>query len=145
MWTKSGFVLSSALVVGLAVASASSAGPGSTTTTSTTLPACGDPSFVTIGGGQSPANNAKVTTTVFGSILTAQSSDTRIAVCAGSTVTTVVSDTTGTAIVTKTSPGVVCGAGPACTIAGITATEKYTVKSADGKDTDTLTFLPTAP
>jgi hypothetical protein len=135
MWTKTGFVLSSVLVVGLAVASASNAGP----------PPCGDPSFVTIGGGQSPTNNPKVSTTVFGNILTARSSATRIAVCAGSTVTTVVSDTTGTAVVTKTSPGVVCGAGPACTIAGITATEKYTVRSFDGTDTDTLTFLPTAP
>lgn len=141
MWTKSGFVLSFALVVGLAVGSPSSAGP---TTTTTTLP-CGDASFITIGGGQSPANNAKVTTTVFGNILTAQSTPTRIAVCAGTTVTTVSTDTTpGTANVTKVSSGVTdCGGSDAtCTIAAISSTQKITVKSADGKDTDTLTFLP---
>jgi dipeptidyl aminopeptidase/acylaminoacyl peptidase len=122
-------------VFGLAVGSASSAGPEP----------CGDPSFVTIGGGQSAANNAKVTTTVFGNILTAQSSGTRIAVCAGTTVTTVSSDTTpGAANVTKVSPGVTdCGGADAtCTIAALSSTQKFTVKSADGKDTDTLTFLP---
>lgn len=139
MWTKTGFVLSSVLVVGLAVASASNAGPAP----------CDEVNPVTtintLAKGQSPTNNAKVSTAVTGNIVGAGalgSTDNRISVCAGTTVTTVITDTTGTATVTKTSPGVVCGGGPACTIAGITATERYTVRSFDGTDTDTLTFLP---
>ena len=118
-----------------------------TSTTTTTVAACSTLNPVTtintIGGGQSPSNNPKLSHNVTGNIVGAGSlgsSVTRIPVCAGTSVSTALVDSTGTPTVTKSSAGLSCSsAGCSGTI---NATEKYTAKSADGKDTDTLTFLP---
>jgi hypothetical protein len=62
----------------------------------------------------------------------------RIPVCAGTEVTIVVTDTTGTPINTS-------GGNLSCDSAGcsgvVNATEKYTSVSSDGKDTDRMTLL----
>ena len=128
------------LVVGLAVGSTSSGGRG---------PACEDSNPVTtintLAKGGSAANNAIVSTDVTGHIIGAVRlgpTDNHIPVCAGTDVATATTDTSGTATVTKSSGGVSCGAGPNCTITAISATQKYTVRSSDSADTDTLAFLP---
>lgn len=119
-----------------------------TSTTTTTLPCQGaNPltSIVTFAKGGSAANNAIVSTEVTGNIIGAPGlgpTADSIPVCAGTDVTTATTDTSGTPTVTKSSAGVSCGAGADCTISAIGAKEKYTVQSANGQDTDTLTFLP---
>jgi hypothetical protein len=117
-------------------------------TTTTTLP-CETANPVTVvstfAKGQSPTNNAIVSTEITGNIVGAGSlgdTDHRITVCAGTDVSTVTTDASGTAVVTKMSAGVSCGAGGSCTISSIGTSEKYTVQSANGSDTDTLTFVP---
>lgn len=139
MWTK-GRIVSSALVIGLAVGSTSSAGRD---------PTCPDSNPVTsintLAKGGSAAKNAIVSTDVTGHIIDAADlgpTASRIPVCAGTDVMTATTDTSGAATVTKSSGGVSCGAGPNCTISAIGATEKYTVRSSDSADTDTLAFVP---
>ena len=99
----------------------------------------------TIGGGQSPTNNPKVSQSITGNIVGGAEAygekASRIKICAGSFVTIVINDSTGTPTVTELSPGIGCGAG-GCSVISLTATEKYKVKSNDGKDTDRITLLP---
>ena len=96
----------------------------------------------TMGKGQSPSNNPKVSMCITGNIVDPGSlGDTahRIPVCAGTEVRVVVTDLTGT-------PAVSAGGSLSCNSAGCTgvvyATEKFIVNSADGKDTDRMTLLP---
>ena len=98
--------------------------------------------IVTIGKGQSPSNNPKVVHTITGNIVDPGSlGDTahRIPVCAGTEVTAVVTDSTGT-------PTNTAGGSLTCDSAGcsgvVNVTEKYKSVSSDGKDTDRMTLLP---
>jgi hypothetical protein len=97
--------------------------------------------IVTIGKGQSPTNNLKLTHSIFGNIVdpgSLRETAHRIPVCAGSEVSVVVTDSTGTPINTS-------GGSLSCDSAGcsgvVSATEKYKSVSSDGKDTDRMTFL----
>jgi hypothetical protein len=67
----------------------------------------------------------------------------RIPVCAGSTVTVVVTDTTnpGGATNTAGSDGQLTCNSAGCS-GQVNATAKYKSVSSDGKDTDRMTFLP---
>jgi hypothetical protein len=116
------------------------------TPTATAEPTCTDhwlPTMIcTIGKGQSPSNNAKVSMCVTGNIVDpAALRDTahRIPVCAGTEVNVVVTDGTGT-------PTVSASGGLSCNSAGCTGmvkgSEKFTATSADGKDVDRMTFIP---
>jgi hypothetical protein len=98
--------------------------------------------IVTTAKGQSPTNNAKVTHTIRGHIIDPGSlgaSAHRIDVCSGTSVSSSVSDTTGTP--TNTASGSL-----QCTTAGcegvVHGTEKYQATSADGRDKDSITFIP---
>ncbi len=116
------------------------------TPTATAEPTCTDrwpPAMIcTIGKGQSPSNNAKVSMCITGNIVEPdQLGETahRIPVCAGSEVYVVVTDATGT-------PSVSAGGGLSCNSSGcsgvVVESEKFTAISADGKDTDRMTLLP---
>jgi hypothetical protein len=100
----------------------------------------------TVAKGQSPADNAIVSTDVTGNIIGAAglgSTVNRIPVCAGTDVSTVTTDTSGNATVISSSAGVSCDALANCTISSISQSEKYTVQSQNGgRDRDSLTFLP---
>ncbi len=98
--------------------------------------------IVTAGKGQSPTNNEKITHLVAGNIIdpgSLNSSAHRIEVCSGTLVTATVADTTGT-------PSNTAGGSLACNSAGCTGvvnvTEKYQSISADGRDKDSITFIP---
>jgi hypothetical protein len=98
--------------------------------------------IVTIGKGQSQANNAKVSHAITGHIIDPGSigmTAHRIPVCAGTRVTSVVSDATGSP--TNTADG-----GLACNSTGcsgiVNSTEKYRSISADGSDRDSIAFIP---
>jgi hypothetical protein len=97
---------------------------------------------VTIAKGQSPTNNAKVSHAITGHIIDPGSlRDTahRIEVCAGMQVTSAVTDATG-------SPTNTAAGGLLCTPSGcsgvVDVTEKYQSVSQDGKDRDSITFIP---
>jgi hypothetical protein len=116
------------------------------TPTATAEPTCSDlwlsSMICTIGKGQSPSNNPKVSMCITGNIVDPGSlGDTahRIPVCAGTEASVVVTDLTGT-------PAVSAGGSLSCNSAGCTGvvnvTEKFIVNSADGKDTDRRTLLP---
>jgi hypothetical protein len=99
-------------------------------------------SIVTIGKGQSPTNNPKVSHTITGNIVDPGSlGDTahRIPVCEGTAVNIAVTDMTGTP--TNSADGSLT-----CNSAGcsgvVSVTEKYKSVSSDGKDTDRMTLLP---
>jgi hypothetical protein len=92
--------------------------------------------------GQSPANNAKLTHRIYGNIIDPSSlGDTahRIEICAGTEVRAVVTDTTG-APVNTASGSFVCS--PAACVGVVDETEKYQSISADGRDKDSITFIP---
>jgi hypothetical protein len=96
----------------------------------------------TIAKGQSPTNNAKITHLVTGNIIdpgSLGSTAHRIEVCSGTLVTTSVTDTTGI-------PSNTAGGSLSCNSAGctgvVTVTEKYQSISADGRDKDSITFIP---
>jgi hypothetical protein len=98
----------------------------------------------TIGNGQSPTNNNKVTHEITGNIIdpgSLKATASRIPVCAGSSVTATVSDSTG---VPTNSPGgsLVCNPVTSQCTGVVNVTEKYTSVSADGKDTDRVAILP---
>ncbi len=120
--------------------------PMPTATPPTSTPACADlwpvTAIVTIGKGQSPSNNPKVSHTITGNIIDPDSLGAtahRIPVCAGSFVDAVVTDTSGGA--TNTARGSLTCATVGCS--GIVdVTEKYKSVSADGSDTDRMTFVP---
>ena len=116
------------------------------TPTATAKPTCTDhwlPTMIcTIGKGQSPSNNAKISMCITGNIVEPDQLGTtahRIPVCAGSEVKVVVTDATGT-------PTVSASGGLSCNSAGCTGmvneSEKFKAISADGKDTDRMTLLP---
>jgi hypothetical protein len=96
----------------------------------------------TIGKGQSPSNNAKVSMCVTGNIVdpaALRETAHRIPVCAGSEVDVRVTDVTGI-------PSVSASGTLSCSSAGcsgvVQSTEKFTATSADGKDVDRMTFIP---
>jgi len=98
--------------------------------------------IVTVGKGQSPANNAKLSHLITGHIVDPGSlgpTAHRIGVCAGTSVTAVVQDATG-------SPTITSEGSLACDASGcsgvVDVTEKYLSVSQDGKDRDSITFLP---
>jgi hypothetical protein len=96
--------------------------------------------LTTLAKGQSSTNNAKVSHAITGHLVggvdaygdTAQ----RIEACAGTDVSVLISDTTGTPDVSGACTGATCTVGMG------TATEKYKAVSADGKDTDSVTLIP---
>jgi hypothetical protein len=98
--------------------------------------------IITMAKGQSPSNNPKVTHAITGHIIDPGSlSQTahRIQVCEGTRVTSLVTDTTGNP--TNTASGsLMCTAG-ACW-GNVDVTEKYQSISADGRDKDSITFIP---
>ena len=96
----------------------------------------------TIGTGQTATNNPKVSHIIIGNIVdpdSLESTADRIPVCAGTFVTVVVTDVTGT-------PTITAGGSLLCDSAGCTGvvnvTEKYKAVSFDGKDTDRMTLFP---
>jgi hypothetical protein len=98
--------------------------------------------IVTIGKGQSPTNNPKVSHAITGNIVDPDSLGNtahRIPVCEGTEVNIAVTDETGTP--TNTADGSL-----SCNSAGcsgvVDVTEKYKSVSSDGKDTDRMTLLP---
>jgi hypothetical protein len=112
----------------------------------TPVPTCADmwgvTRIVTIGKGQSPTNNPKVSHAITGNIVdpgSLKQTAHRIPVCAGTAVNIAVTDETGTPI--NTADG-----GLSCDSAGcsgmVNVTEKYKSVSSDGKDTDRMTLLP---
>jgi hypothetical protein len=116
------------------------------TPTATAEPTCADrwprSLICTLGKGQSPSNNAKLSTCVTGNIVDpAALSDTahRISVCAGSEVDVRITDVTG-------MPSVSASGTLSCSSAGcsgvVQSTEKFIATSADGKDVDRITFVP---
>ena len=116
------------------------------TPTPTAAPTCADvwgvTRIVTIGKGQSPTNNPKVSHAITGNIVdpgSLKETAHRIPVCEGTEVNIAVTDDTGTP--TNTSDGAL-----SCNSAGcsgvVNVTEKYKSVSSDGKDTDRMTLLP---
>jgi len=98
--------------------------------------------FVTKAKGQKASNNEKLTHTIRGNIIEPSSlGDTahRIPVCAGTEVTSTITDTTGTPTNT-TSGSLDCS--PSGCAGVVNETEKYQSESEDGKDKDSITFLP---
>jgi len=98
--------------------------------------------IITIAKGQSPTNNAKLVHTIRGHIIDPNSlgaSAHRIEVCSGTEVSASVSDTSGSPI--NTASGSL-----QCTTDGchgqVNVTEKYHSTSADGRDKDSITFIP---
>jgi hypothetical protein len=98
--------------------------------------------ITTMAKGQSPTNNAKVIHTVAGHIIdpgSLSSTAHRIEVCSGTLVTTTVIDSTGT-------PSNTAGGNLSChtsrCIGVVNVTEKYQSISADGRDKDSITFIP---
>ncbi len=92
--------------------------------------------------GQSPSDNAKVSHEITGHIIdpgSLRDSAHRIEVCAGTRITTTILDTTG--IPTNTAAG-----GLSCTPDGcsgvVEVTEKYQSVSSDGRDKDSISFIP---
>jgi hypothetical protein len=117
-----------------------------TPATQTPEPGCtgvwGVSTITTIGKGQSPTNNPKVSHTITGNIIDPSSlGDTahRIPVCAGSQVSVDVADFTGTPI--NTASGSLTCNSSGC-FGTVNATEKYESVSSDGKDKDRMTLLP---
>jgi hypothetical protein len=114
--------------------------------TPTPEPTCADlwevTRITTIGKGQSPTNNAKVSHTIFGHIVDPGAlTDTahRIPVCAGTEVNVAVTDSTGSP--TNSADGSLSCDANGCT-GVVRVTENFKAVSADGKDTDRITFLP---
>ena len=116
------------------------------TPTPTAAPTCADmwdvTRIVTIGKGQSPTNNPKVSHAITGNIVDPDSlGDTahRIPVCEGTEVNILVSDETGTP--TNSADGSLTCDSAGCS-GVVNVTEKYKSVSSDGKDTDRMTLLP---
>jgi hypothetical protein len=98
--------------------------------------------IVTVAKGQSPTNNAKVSHEIRGHIIEPGSlRDTahRIKVCAGTRVTSTVTDTTGSPTNTAAG-GLLCTPGACSGVVDVK--EKYRSISQDGKDKDSITFIP---
>jgi hypothetical protein len=98
--------------------------------------------IVTVAKGQSPTNNAKVSHEITGHIIDPGSlRDTahRIDVCAGTQVTSTVTDTTGRPMNTAAG-GLLCTSGGCSGVVDVT--EKYQSISQDGRDKDSISFIP---
>jgi hypothetical protein len=98
--------------------------------------------IVTAAKGQSPTNNAKVSHAITGHIIDPGSlRDTahRIEVCAGTQVTSTVTDATGSPTNTAAG-GLLCTPGACSGVVDVT--EKYRSISQDGKDKDSIAFIP---
>jgi len=97
----------------------------------------------TIGKGQSPTNNPKLSHRITGNIVDPGSlgeTAHRIPVCAGTEVTIVVTDSSGNSPVITADGNLSCDS-MGCT-GVVNVTEKYKAVSTDGKDTDRMTLLP---
>ncbi len=97
----------------------------------------------TIGKGQSPTNNPKLSHRITGNIVDPGSlgeTAHRIPVCAGTEVTIVVTDSSGNSPVITADGSLSCDS-MGCT-GVVNVTEKYKAVSTDGKDTDRMTLLP---
>jgi hypothetical protein len=98
--------------------------------------------IVTVAKGQSPTNNAKVSHEITGHIIDPGSlRDTahRIKVCAGTRVTSTVTDATGGPTNTAAG-GLLCTSGGCSGVVDVT--EKYQSISQDGRDKDSISFIP---
>ncbi len=121
----------------------------SPTTTPTPEPTCTDrwgrSKFTTVGKGQSPINNRKITMSIVGNIVDPDnklgSTAHRISVCAGTEVTVAVFDSSEGGTTTITAGGSLTCKGLICTVTPV-VTEKFKVVSSDGKDTDRMVLLP---
>jgi len=98
--------------------------------------------ILSVAKGQSPTNNAKVSHWITGHIIdpgSLRETAHRIEVCAGTRVMSTVTDATG-------SPTNTAAGGLLCTAGGcsgdIDVVEKYRSVSQDGKDKDSITFIP---
>jgi len=97
----------------------------------------------TIGKGQSPTNNPKISQSITGNIVDPGSlgeTAHRIPVCTGTEVTVVVMDSSGNMPVVTADGSLSCNSS-GCT-GVVNDTEKYKAVSTDGKDTDRMTLLP---
>jgi hypothetical protein len=97
----------------------------------------------TKGKGQSPSNNLKVAQTVCGHIVgPGPLKDTahRIPVCRGTSVSATVEGSQAPGFPSPNSANMGC-VGNTCSVTDIQATEKYIARSADGSDTDRMTFI----
>jgi len=98
--------------------------------------------IVTIGKGQSPTNNLKLSHAIRGNIVDPGSlggTAHRIPVCAGTMVTSTVTDQTGTPT-NKALGSLTCNSTGCSGV--IDESETYVSESADGKDKDRITLLP---
>jgi hypothetical protein len=116
------------------------------TATPTTGPVCAGVNPVTtintIGKGQSPSNNQKLSHTITGNIIDPGSyrvTAHRIQVCASTTVEALVTDSSG---VPANSAGGSLSCDPAGCSGVVNATEKYRSVSQDGSDKDSITLIP---
>lgn len=116
-------------------------------------PTCDWPSITinTIGKGQSPINNPKVSQDITGHIVGGAAAYRptahRIKICEATDVTVAISDDTSTGVgpvLTPLTGGISCTSGPGatCTVGSLTATEKYKAVSENGKDTDRIMLIP---
>jgi len=98
----------------------------------------------TLAKGQSPQNNQQMSHVIQGHIIDPDSvkdTDHRIEVCAGTMVTSRVLDFTNSGGATITARGsLTCGQYKCSGI--VTSTEKYESISGDGRDKDSITFIP---
>ena len=97
---------------------------------------------VTVAKGQSPTNNAKVSHEITGHIIDPGSlRDTahRIEVCAGTQVMSTITDATGRPMNTA-GGSLVCTSGACSGVVDVT--EKYQSISQDGRDKDSISFIP---
>jgi hypothetical protein len=97
----------------------------------------------TIGKGQSPSNNPKVTHAITGHIQNPGALGNtahRIPICPGTSVSVEVLDQGGPAINTANSANLTCD-DTGCSVTAIQGTEKYISRSQDGTDTDRMTFI----
>ncbi len=98
----------------------------------------------TIGKGQAPSENPKLSHAITGHIVDPTSvgyTDDRIRVCSGTSVRAVVTDATGTPTNTASTPGITC-TDAGCSAEAITETQEYVSRSSDGGDTDRVTLIP---
>jgi hypothetical protein len=96
----------------------------------------------TIGKGQSPSNNSKLSHCITGHIVNPSelgANAHRIPVCSGTRVDVTVTDTTGTP--TNSSDGSLSCNASGCS-GVVKAVEKYKSVSQDGRDTDRMTLIP---
>ena len=140
-----------------ATASPTATGTPTATATATPPPTCQNiwPSICifTTGKGKKASNNAKVTHLICGHIPNpgqlAQNA-TRIPICRGTSPEATITDSTGPGGLgvnnTASSTNMVCGPSGGldanvCSVNNLQGREKYIARSADGKDTDRITFL----